>query len=159
MNVVSGILNNNMPVVLVYAWCNHDVKLLTNANGDVTMRVAWYITKYAMKCQQKASNLSALLAEGLAYHFSEGSKTEDILKHNQLLLFHSYHSINHHSKQSAPQVMSYLMGWGDRVFSHQYVPLYWTSVIGYLIQIFPELGKGKKLVTSIIQACSKCIMT
>src|SRR5258708_6477075 len=30
-----------IPVLLVYAHCNHDTKLLTNS--DVTMKVAWYI--------------------------------------------------------------------------------------------------------------------
>ena len=35
------------------------------------MKVAWYITKYTTKCQQKLSNASALLAEGLAFHYKD----------------------------------------------------------------------------------------
>ena len=78
-------INNFIPEILVYAWCNHDTKLLTN--GDATMKVAWYITKYMTKQQQKCLNQSALLAEGLAFHFSENKHIDDIQKQSQLLLF------------------------------------------------------------------------
>ena len=137
-------VNNFIPVLLVYAHCNHDAKLLTN--GDVTMKVVWYITKYATKCQQKCSNTSALLAEGLAFHFSDEKHIHDIHQHSRLLLFQSYHSINRHSEQLAPQVMSYLMGWGDSKYSHQYVPLYWSSIVQFLVLMFPELQQHLKSV-------------
>src|SRR5260370_22902795 len=85
-----GFINNFLPVLLMYVHCNHDAKLLTN--GDATMKVAWYITKYVTKHQQKCSNPSALLAEGLAYHFSDGKHIHNACKHSQLLLSHSSHS-------------------------------------------------------------------
>ena len=80
-----GFINNFLPNVLVYARCNHDVKLLTN--GDATMKVAWYITKYATKCQQRNSNASALLSNGLAYHFKDEKFVNDMRERTWLLLF------------------------------------------------------------------------
>jgi len=71
-------INNFVPEILVYARCNHDTKLL--ANGDVTMKVAWYISKYMTKQQQKCSNPSALLAEGLAFHYLEDKYVNDLRK-------------------------------------------------------------------------------
>lgn len=45
--------------------CNHDIKLLTNAYDS--SGIFWYITMYATKKQQKASNASAILARKLAF--------------------------------------------------------------------------------------------
>ena len=130
-------INNFIPNVLVYAHCNHDRKLLSN--GIATKKVAWYITKYATKPQQPNSNPSALLYKGLVYHFEEEKYISDIHESTHLLLFHMQLAVNHYSEQCAPQVVSYLMGWGDSVFSHQYVSLYWTSMVRYLKHMFPDL--------------------
>ncbi len=135
-------INNFVLEILVYARCNHDAKLLTN--GDGTMKVAWYISKYTTKQQQKCSNPSALLAEGLAFHYSEDKYVNNLRKRSQLLLFRSYHSINRHSEQLAPQVISYLMGWGDSILSHQYVPLYWSLMVRYLVCMYPEFQHSRK---------------
>ena len=143
-----GFINNFLPNVLVYARCNHDGKLLTN--GDATMKVAWYITKYATKRQQTNSNASALLSKGLVYHFKDQKFVNEIRERTRLLLFRAHLSVNRHSEQSAPQVISYLMGWGDSVFSHQYVPLYWTSVVSYLKRMCPELTERYRRITSLI---------
>ncbi|KAF9494034.1 hypothetical protein BDN71DRAFT_1508086 [Pleurotus eryngii] len=40
---------------------------------------------------------------------------------------------------SAPEVVSYLMGWGDRYVSHHFVTIYWDSVIYNLKENYPEL--------------------
>ncbi len=147
-----GFINNFLPNVLVYARCNHDGKLLTN--GDATMKVAWYITKYATKHQQRNSNASALLYNGLAYHFKDEKFVNDIQEHTWLLLFRAHLSVNRHSEQSAPQVISYLMGWGNSLFSHQYVPLYWSSMVAYLKHMCPEL---RERYTSILDSKKKLI--
>jgi hypothetical protein len=63
-----GYLNNGNPSILVYAACNNDIKFISN--GTEAWAVIWYITAYQTKKQQHSHNLSALLAEGLAYHFN-----------------------------------------------------------------------------------------
>ncbi|KAF9507992.1 hypothetical protein BS47DRAFT_1373748 [Hydnum rufescens UP504] len=137
-----GFVNNYNPNLLVSLWYNHDIKLLTN--GEDTKNATWYITKYATKNQQKLSNISALLAKGLAYHFQDEKYIDSIHDHSHLLVFQCFHTLNRNMEQSGPQVISYLMGWGDSFKSHNYAPLYWTAMAGYLHQKFPELNIPSK---------------
>ena len=132
-----GYINNYNPQLLVFLWCNHDIKLLTN--GEDTKNVCWYITKYAMKAQSKLANASALLAQRLAYHFVEDSHTNGILDCNCKLVFRCLNVLNRDVEQSAPQVISYLMGWGDTFKSHHYVPLYWTSFLPKVTMHIPRV--------------------
>ncbi|KAF7318390.1 ATP-dependent DNA helicase [Mycena chlorophos] len=41
---------------------------------------------------------------------------------------------------SAPEVISYLMGWGDRFISHVYVKIYWDQITAQLRKAFPYLA-------------------
>ena len=40
---------------------------------------------------------------------------------------------------SGPQVISYLMNWGDRFTSHQYVSIFWSQLSNALKEVFPFL--------------------
>jgi len=40
---------------------------------------------------------------------------------------------------SAPEVISYLMGWGDRFISHHFVTIYWSTILSLLKNKYPEL--------------------
>ena len=137
-----GFVNNYNPNLLVYLCCNHDIKLLTN--GKDTKNVCWYITKYATKAQSKMSNLSALLAQNLQYHLADNKYFDVIQERNQLLVFCCFMMLNHNNEQSAPQVISYLMGWGDSFKSHHYVPLYWTTFSHHLEKEYPDLKKSAR---------------
>lgn len=137
-----GRINNWCPGLILLVKANHDIKLLTS--GADTKNVTWYITEYATKNQRKAYNLSALLAEKLAYHMDDTLHVDDIRKRNQLLLFRCFQLINREAEKSAPQVVSYLMGWGDTFKSHQYIPIYWSSVVGELIRQCPELKNNSQ---------------
>lgn len=44
---------------------------------------------------------------------------------------------------SGPEVISYLMGWGDQFMSHHFVPIYWNGVLYALKKTFPSLRKRK----------------
>ncbi|KAG2138764.1 hypothetical protein BD769DRAFT_1432812 [Suillus cothurnatus] len=35
-------------------------------------------------------------------------------------------------------VASILMGWGDAIYSHHYVPLYWFALKSHLLRVFPD---------------------
>src|SRR5260370_9811695 len=104
----------------MYIHCNHDIKLLTN--GEDTRNVCWYITKYTTKAQSKMLNLSALLAQRLQYCLADNKCVGNMQERNQLLVFQCFMTLNHNTEQSAPQVISYLMGWGDSFKSHHYIP-------------------------------------
>jgi hypothetical protein len=54
-------------------------------------------------------------------------------------------SLSREQEFSAPEVISYLMTWGDRYLSHQYVSIYWDSVMFAMKKKYPEL-KNKKSV-------------
>ena len=78
-------------------------------------------------------NMSALVVKYAVYHFSDMANVLDAQEHTQNLLFQCLHATNHKAEQSGPQVILYLMGQGDRYLSHQFVPLYWSSIKGHLI--------------------------
>ena len=137
-----GFVNNYNPNILVSLRCNHDIKILTN--GEDTKNVTWYITKYATKNQQKLSNISALLAKGLAFHFQDEKYIDSIRDRSRLMVFRCFHTLNRNVEQSGPQVISYLMGWGDSFKSHNYVPLFWSSMASYLRRKCPELNMASR---------------
>ncbi|KAM6492123.1 hypothetical protein JOM56_005399, partial [Amanita muscaria] len=132
-------INTWVPGILVNVRCNNDGKFLTN--GGDTKNITYYVTSYAAKKQGKHHNLSAILADGFAFHLEHPRpEYQDDLRNNQrLLLFRLVHSINREQELSAPMVMSYLMGWGDVYRSHTYSIIFWSSFVGALLRLFPEL--------------------
>ncbi|KAG1859029.1 hypothetical protein DFJ58DRAFT_715769 [Suillus subalutaceus] len=127
-------LNNYCPAITTTLRCNNDIKLLTNA---------WYLTGYSTKKQNKNNNVSALMANTLLYHQGHSNHLDGTLDRNRLLLFRCQHAINREMEMSGPQVMAYLMNWGDIICSHHYVPLYWFALKSHLLEAFPELKEDK----------------
>jgi hypothetical protein len=110
------------------------------------------VTTYAAKKQHKTHNLSAIMADGYAYHLTHlDSKYIDNLRDTQrLLLFRLVHAINRQQELAAPMVISYMMGWGDTYKSHTYTPIYWSSFVGALLQAFPALYSKKGYISVIL---------
>ncbi|KAF8424996.1 hypothetical protein L210DRAFT_798930, partial [Boletus edulis BED1] len=132
-----GFMNNFCPAITTTLLCNNDIKLLTN--GEDTKDVMWYTTSYATKKQSKNNNVSALMAKAMLYHENNSNHLNSILEQNRLLIFRCQQAINREMELSGPQVMSYIMGYGDCIRSHHYVPFYWFSLQKLLEQTFPEL--------------------
>ena len=137
-----GFVNNYCPAISTTICCNNDIKLLTN--GKDTKDVTWYTIDYATKKQSKNNNVSALMAKALLYHQDHCDHIDSLVEANRMLLFRCQQAINHEMELSGPQVISYLMGWGDNVHSHHYVPLYWSSVRRALLSTFPQLNPGQQ---------------
>jgi hypothetical protein len=135
-------LNNFCPAITTTLRCNNDIKFLTN--GRDTKDVTWYFTDYSTKKQNKNNNVSALMAGTLLYHQDHSNHLDDVVERNRLLLFRCQHSINREMEHSGPQVIAYLMGWGDAIYSHHYVPLYWFALKSHLLRVFPELNSNKE---------------
>jgi len=132
-------MNGWIPAILVNAQSNNDSKLLTS--GSNTKNITYYITSYATKKQGKNFNLSAVLAQGYAYHL-EHPKPEylnSIWDEQRLLLFQLVHAINHEQELAAVLVISYIIGWGDTYKSHTYTTIYWASFVHMLLKLFPGL--------------------
>ena len=134
-----GYINAWVPSILINARCNNDGKFLTS--GAETKNITFYVTSYAAKKQGKTYNLSAVMADGYAYHLNHPKPeyVDSIRDQQRLLLFRLVHSINREQELAAPMVILYLMGWGDVYRSHTYSPIYWSSFVSTLCATFPQI--------------------
>ncbi|KAF7318063.1 ATP-dependent DNA helicase [Mycena chlorophos] len=133
-------LNAWNPALLQVTRCNQDMKLVTN--GGETKDITFYITLYIAKRQIQAANASALLAKGTAFQARYQGQAADNLKRNKRLLQRCTNTLSRQHEFSAPEVVSYLMGWGDRFISHSFVKIYWDSITAHLRRTFPNLVVG-----------------
>ena len=106
-----GYLNNWCPPILQCIRANHDIKLITN--GAETKDIAWYITHYVAKKQKESFNVSALLAKSFAFHNKSKPIGANLTAMNKRLIQRCANSLSREQELSAPQVISYLMGWSD----------------------------------------------
>ena len=136
-----GYINSWVPSILINAWCNNNGKFLTS--GADTKNITFYVTSYAAKKQGKNYNVSAVMADGYAYHLKHPKPeyVDSIWDQQHLLLFCLVHSINREQELVGPMVILYLMGWGDVFCSHAYLPIYWSSFMNALYTAFPELSR------------------
>lgn len=133
--------NSWCPAILQTVRANHDIKLITN--GGETKDITWYITNYATKKQRNSSNSSALIAKRLAYHNAEEKWSADTRAVNKRLLARCANTLTRDHEFSGPEVISYLMGWGDRYISHHFTTIYWSGVDSALKRVYPELRKKR----------------
>lgn len=143
-------INAYCPDLLTSMRCNNDIKL--NTNGCETKHIAWYLTAYTTKNQQPTHNTSALLASTMAYH-KDNPKYNDLRQCNKLLLYRCTNVLNRQMELSAPQVVSYLMGWDDTFQLHHYVPLFTTPLLIALKRAFPEFRSKSNVQYVIILGC------
>ena len=132
-----GFLNNWNPPLLMTLRANHDTKLILS--GGETNVITWYITNYASKKQQRTSNVSALLAKRVAFHTVEERRRTDLADINKRLIQRCANTLSRDREFSGPEIMSYLMGWGDRYESHHYVGISADAILRALKEKFPGL--------------------
>ena len=132
-------LNNWNPPLLITVRANHDSKLIMS--GGETNVLTWYITNYASKKQQRSSNVSALLAKRVAFHMVEERGRTDLTDINKRLIQRCANTLTRDREFSGPEIMSYLMGWGDRFESHHYVGISANAIIAALKERYPGLRR------------------
>ena len=130
-------LNGYSPAILVCLRCNNDLKVVIY--GKDTRNIARYLTNYQSKDPSKTYNMSALLGSALAYHQTHLPQSQSLQDQNRLLIYRCFNVLNRQAELSGPQVMSYLMDWGDRFTSHQYVSVYWNQLASAIKQVYPNL--------------------
>ena len=135
-------LNGYSPAILVCLRCNNDLKLVIY--GRETKNIGRYLTNYQSKDPAKSYNISALLGSALMYHQKHLPRSESLQEQNRLLIYRCFNALNRQAELSGPQVMSYLMGWGDRFTSHQYVSVYWCQLANSLKKAYPSLIVGQQ---------------
>ena len=143
-----GYLNNWCPAILQCLRANHDMKLITN--GMETKDITWYITNYIAKKQSESSNTSALLAKTFAFHPQHERRHMGLVAANKLLLQQCANTLSREQELSGPEVISYLMGWGDRYISHHFETIPWFSLLSSLRQTFPSLSCERYVIIAVI---------
>lgn len=139
-----GYMNNFIPNCIVVTKCNQDAKLVIF--GRDTRNTVWYMTIYQTKNQNRSFTFSAFVARGFLYHLQR-AREEYLLglqDKGRKLLIRCMNAVNQEQELSAPQVMSYLMGWGDVYRSHHYVPFYWFLFERQLRHSFPEFRRTSR---------------
>jgi hypothetical protein len=136
-----GYVNAWCPPLLQTVRANQDIKLITN--GGETKDIAWYISKYVAKNQGNSSNVSALLAQRIAFHGQQERYNADVTSRNKRLLQRCANTLSREQTFSAPEVMAYLMSFGDRKISHHFIPLYTNDIISALRKVYPSLRYKK----------------
>lgn len=134
-------INSWNPPMMQCIRANQDIKLVTN--GSETRDISFYISMYVAKRQANSSNCSALLAKKLAFHRSVERYNCDIAQLNKRLLQRCANTLTREQEFSAPEVISYLMAWGDRFISHYFVDIYWNSVLSLIKRTFPAIWKKR----------------
>ncbi|KAJ7266935.1 hypothetical protein B0H12DRAFT_1200858 [Mycena haematopus] len=139
---VLGRMNAWNPPLLQITRANQDMKIVTH--GHETKDIAFYITMYVAKKQNKSSNASALLAKSMAFQRKKAVANEASRDINKLMIQQCANTLSREQELSGPEVVSYLMGWGDRFISHNFVPIYWDEVTSALRRQFPALEKNNE---------------
>ena len=130
-------MNGWNPWLMRCVRANHDVKLIMN--GVEMCVLVLYSTNYAFKKQNQSSNVSALIADRLAFHKSLECANEDTQAYNKHLIQRCANALFTQREFSGPEIISYLMGWGDRYESHGYVLIFLDAAIWALKRSFPGL--------------------
>ena len=134
-------LNGYLPAILLCLQCNNDIKMVIF--GKETKSIGGYLANYQMKDPSKTYNMSALLGSALMYHQQHLSQFESVWEQNRLLIFWCFNVLNRQAELSGPQVMSYLMNWGNNFTSHQYVSVYWGQLANTLRRAYPSMNKRR----------------
>ena len=98
------------------------------------------------KRQVNSSNASALLAKKLAFHRARERYNSDISMLNKQLLQRCANTLTREQEFSGLEVVSCLMGWGDRFISHCFVTIYWSVVVALIQKQYPGM-QFKRCVT------------
>lgn len=87
----------------------------------------------------RSSNVSALLAKKLAFHNVYERDQTDAKLVNKRLIQRCANALTRDREFSAPEIISYLMGWGDRYESHTHVAIFWDAAVHALKEVYREL--------------------
>ncbi|KAJ3845811.1 hypothetical protein EV368DRAFT_90054 [Lentinula lateritia] len=134
-------VNGFNPTISEVQFCNNDQKLVTN--GDEMQDMTYYITTYSTKKRDHSTNESAILAQRLAYHREQEHLNSDHVNVSRKLVMQCTTVLNRQQELSAPEVVSYLMAWGDRYILHNFTPIYIDGLNGILRKHYPILQEKR----------------
>jgi len=83
------------------------------------------------------------------FHKARERYNSGVSQLNKRLLQRCANTLTREQEFSALEVVSYLMGWGDRYISHWFVTIYWNAVASLIRKTYPDMNV-KRYVTVII---------
>jgi len=80
------------------------------------------------------------LAKQLAFVKKEERRQANLNKLNKKLIQSCANCLSREQEFSAPEIMTYIMGWLDVYLSHYYVAIYWDAAETALKKTFPGIN-------------------
>lgn len=126
LRCLDGLVNNFNATMLEAIRCNMDIKFI--GSGPAAKAILYYITDYITKSQLKTHIVYAAL-ELAVKKLGEYNFNEDILMTRaKRLLQKCAHAMISHQELSGQQVSSFILDLEDHFTSHEFQPIYWTSL-------------------------------
>jgi len=136
LRCLDGMVNNFNATILEAMRCNMDIKFI--GSGPSAKAILYYITDYITKSQLKTHVAFAALELAICKLGEYDPDSDDYTVRAKRLLQKCAYAMISHQELSAPQVCSYLMGFGDHYTSHQFRHLYWTSFEKFINDEYPS---------------------
>ncbi|TFK87003.1 hypothetical protein K466DRAFT_451660, partial [Polyporus arcularius HHB13444] len=130
---LDGLVNNYNSTILRAMRCNMDIKAI--GSGEDAKGIVYYITDYITKTQLKTHITYAALQLAVKKIHSDprlDPATVDLSVRAKRMLQRCAFSITANQELSAPQVISYLLDFGDQYSSHRFRNVYWPSFERYV---------------------------
>ena len=133
MRVTDGLVNNFCETIIQAVRCNMDIKFI--GSGQSAKAILYYITDYITKSQ-----LTTHVAYGTLLAAVHKLQHKTLLSDSspntiaKCLLVKCANSLLSKQELSAPQVASYLLGFGDCYMSHSFHSLFWPAFENHIAQ-------------------------
>jgi hypothetical protein len=137
--ILNGMVNNYNPEMLEVLRCNMDIKFV--GSGVSAKGILYYITDYITKSPLKTDAAYAALQQAIK-RLEEGTSSHPLsdLDKAKMVLIKCANQMIARQQLSAPQVSSYLMGYGDHYTNHVFRSLYWPSFESYIVKSEESAG-------------------
>ena len=146
LRCLHGLVNNFNETILDCIQCNMDIKFV--GSGASAKAILYYITDYITKSQLKTHVAHAALELAILRLGDYDPSKDEITYHAKRMLQRCAYTMISHQELSVPQIISYLMDYGDHFTSHTYAPFPWIGAEKYVDKIAPLDGTDQSDVAT-----------
>lgn len=131
--IEDGMVNNFCVTILRAIRSNMDIKFI--GSGASAKAILYYITDYITKSQLKAHVAYQILQAAVKKLENYTHDDDTFTVKAKRMLVRCANALISQQELSAPQVVSYLMGYGDHYTSHRFRNLFWKSFENHIIRL------------------------
>lgn len=124
--IQDGMVNNFCVTILRAIRSNMDIKFI--GSGASAKAILYYITDYITKTQLKAHVAYQTMQAAVQKLERRNQSDDDFTLKAKRMLVKCANALISQQELSAPQVVSYLMGYGDHYTSHRFRNLFWKPL-------------------------------